>query len=107
MKIIRKSNFRVIVEPKGLGDFGSIRVSDNFWGNKPEQIEKDYIARCEEIKDQIKRHVDNVRSVEIDYDTQEICSHCGYEWELDEDGVPTCCNKAIEELEAQKHQTNE
>lgn len=100
-KIIRKSNFRVIVDPKSLGDFGSIRVSDNFWGKTPEQIEKDYLQRCKEIKDQIMRHVDDVHSVDIEYDTEEICSHCGYAWEIDpEDNLPLCCSKAIEEVQA-------
>ena len=101
-KIIRKSNFRVVVEPKGLGDFGGIRVSDSFFGQSQERIAKDYEDRCKEMADQIRRHVDNVRSAEVDYDTEEICSRCGYTWELDEFGVPACCDKAIEEHESAK-----
>lgn len=36
-------------------------------------------------------------SVEREYEDQ--CEHCGYIWELDSDGVPTCCDKAINEHE--------
>ena len=36
-------------------------------------------------------------SVEREY--QEQCSYCGYEWETDDDGVPVCCQKAIDEHE--------
>lgn len=84
-KIITKTNFRVVVEPKTHGF--SIRYSDS-------TIESD----CKEMVDQIKRHVDNVDRVYMDFDTEITCSYCGYEWELDkETGEPTCCNKAIDE----------
>lgn len=95
-KIIRKSNFRVVIEPKRLGDYGSVRTSDSFL-RKPEQIEKDYQRRCEDMVEEIKRHVDNVAGVEVEYDTEEVCGHCGYEWIVDEDGTPNCCDEAIKE----------
>lgn len=38
--------------------------------------------------------------VERVYEDQ--CEHCGYAWELDGAGCPVCCEKAIEEWEAQK-----
>jgi hypothetical protein len=100
-KVIKKSNFRVIVEPKRLGDYGAVRTSDNFL-RKPEQIEKDYQRRCDEIAEEIKRHVDNVGSVEVECDAEDICSHCGQEWEADGIGCPTCCEKAEQEFEASK-----
>lgn len=99
-KIKEKSNFRVIVEPKGLGDYGGIRVSDSMFHKTQQDREKAYERRCKEIIDQIKRHVDEVGRMEIDYDTEETCSHCKLTWELDENGVPVCCDKAIEEHEA-------
>jgi hypothetical protein len=34
-------------------------------------------------------------NVERDYEEQ--CSHCGYVWELDREGVPLCCEKAVAE----------
>jgi len=51
---------------------------------------------CDEMVEQIKRHVDGVGSVEIVCD--EVCSHCGSRWEDN----PECCNAAIEESEKAK-----
>jgi len=102
MKIIRKTNFRLLVEPKSLGDYGSIRVSDTFFNKNAESIERQYMSRCKEIADQIKRHVDDVRSVDIDYDTEAVCSHCGYSWEVEEDGTPLCCNEAVKQFQESK-----
>lgn len=28
---------------------------------------------------------------------EEQCSHCGYLWETDDDGVPVCCQTAMDE----------
>lgn len=103
MKIIKKTNFRVVVEPRRLGDYGALRTSDTAFGRTEEQVEKDYKRRCEEIAEQITRHVDNVSSVDVDYDTDAYCSHCGYGWEVDpETKEPVCCNTAIEEFNEQK-----
>lgn len=100
-KIIKKSNFKVVVEPKRLGDYGSIRVSDSFF-RREDQIEKDYERRCMGMVDQIKRHVDEVDNAYVDYDTEEVCSHCGYEWDENEDGEPLCCDNAIAEYKQSK-----
>lgn len=105
MKIIRKSNIKVVIEPRGLGDYGCVIVSDDFFGQSQQTIEKNYQQRCEEIIDQIKRHVDNVGWIGIQADENEICSHCGHSWDVSEDdsdsefpkGTPLCCGKAIEE----------
>lgn len=46
------------------------------------------------------RSRDDMRlTVQNKYEDQ--CSHCGYEWELDEDG-PVCCEKAQAEWNAEK-----
>lgn len=103
MKITRKVNFRVVVEPRSLGDYGFIIMSDNSFNRKDEDIEKEYLNRCEGIKDEIKRHVDNVRSIAVDYDVEERCSFCGFEWEVDtETGEPRCCMSAVDEFNANK-----
>jgi Mg-chelatase subunit ChlI len=90
-----------VVEPRRLGDYGSVRTSDSFL-RKPDQIEKDYQRRCDEIAEQIKRHVDNVDSVEVEYDEEFTCSHCGQEWQVDGIGCPICCDKAEQEFLAAK-----
>jgi hypothetical protein len=30
---------------------------------------------------------------------KDVCSFCGSEWEVDDEGVPMCCQKAIDEHE--------
>ena len=56
-------------------------------------------SMCDDIALQIRRHVD-VGDVHVTCDTSIVCEYCGYGWELDEDGIPACCDKAIEEAEA-------
>lgn len=79
-----KENFRVVVEPRGLGDFGSIRVGESFiYGhgeNARKRAEKDMELRCEEMAKEIRRHVDNVFHAYVEFDQEEVCEHCGYEW---------------------------
>ena len=55
MKTTIKSNFRIVIEPRRLGDYGFVRVSDDFTGRDSKQIEKAYQERCEEIIEQIER----------------------------------------------------
>ena len=31
-----------------------------------------------------------------------VCEHCGYDWEVDDDGCPACCDKAVEEWESEQ-----
>lgn len=88
-KVTTLSNFRVVVEPKTHIYGIALREST---------VKKD----CEEIVEQIKRHVDNVHSVSLEYDTDITCSHCGYGWEEEMDGEPLCCDKAVEEFKHQK-----
>ena len=92
MKIVKKSNYRIVVEPK-THVYGIALGDDNVKS----------ILR--EMEEQIKRHVDNIRHIAIECDTDTICSHCGLSWEVSEDdsdpdfpkGTPLCCDKAINE----------
>lgn len=89
-----ESNFRVVVTPRRLGDFGSIRMSDSFVCSDPEKAAKRYRERCEEIKAQIKRHVDEVECVEIEMDKDPVCQYCGEPWTTDSDTYNDgCCEK--------------
>lgn len=85
-KITKKTNFRVIVEPR-----------TRIYGIAISGVERD----CHNIVEQIKRHVDDVEDAYVEHDTEVRCSHCGYEWE-EEDGVPQCCTKAQVEAAAEK-----
>jgi hypothetical protein len=64
----------------------------------------------------VRRHVDCVWTVGVEWDTRPVCSHCGYEWETvtaddlanrpdDYEGMaldePVCCEKAAAEFRAQ------
>lgn len=79
-----RDNFRVVVHPRGLGDFGSIRVSASFFYGHTEaerkRMERDMEERCNEIAADIRRHADNVSSVSVEFDQAEVCEHCGAEW---------------------------
>jgi|GEM_PF-1902643 len=92
MKKTKRFNYRVVVEP----------AIYPFFSDTEQHIK----AICERIKEEIKRHVDNVSNVYINWDTQAYCEHCGHGWEEDENGCPLCCDKAQEEWEAQKEDYN-
>ncbi len=99
-----KDNFRVVVEPRRLGDFGSVSVSDSFFGQNKERIAADYLDRCEEIAAEIKRHVDNVRYVSVEFDQGHVCEHCGDRWTEESDSYNGgCCSK---DEEAQMEREN-
>ena len=99
MKKIIKDNYRVIVEPT--------RSFRSFY-SKREWREEQNERVCESIVEELKRHVDEVGSTEIVFDTEEICEFCNREWEVydedgEEDGVifykdtPVCCTEAVTE----------
>lgn len=55
---------------------------------------------CRDMEDFIRDHRsrDDI-SLEVTREYEDRCSFCGREWEEDEDGMPTCCNKAQKEWE--------
>jgi len=86
-KIVTRTNFRVVAE---VYEFGK---PDANWSER----------KANSIKEQIKRHIDDIGQVYIEYDTNTTCSHCGYEWEVDpETKEPLCCSKAQQEFEQEK-----
>lgn len=93
-----KTDFRIVVTPRGLGDFGGVRMSDTFVHGHGKDgaaaIAREYQSRCEEIAKEIKRHVDCVDSVSIEFDQQHVCEHCGWAWSEDSDTYNGgCCDK--------------
>lgn len=92
MKVTKKQNIRVEVTPY-------------VWG----KWDEDYAVRkANEIKDAIKRHIDDVESVDVYWDTVSKCSHCGYDWEEDSlTKEPQCCQKAQDEFYAEKKFQND
>lgn len=93
-KRVAISNFRVEVTPRRLGYLGSVSVPDRFVSSGEEDRQKQYRQRCEEIIANIKRHVDDVGHMEIVYDTDGECEHCGSRWTEDSDSYNGgCCEK--------------
>lgn len=98
-KITRRTNFRVVVRPRPPGDFGYAQVPGLT------HSEERTLRICQEIADQIRRHVDNLptpgrdrnRGVQVTWDTEDYCSHCAGWWETEPDGRPVCCQEAIDE----------
>ncbi|MCG5241367.1 hypothetical protein ACIU1J_27510 [Azospirillum doebereinerae] len=76
-KQINETGYRVVVEPKLL---------EAFWyrgilGDKgAAQRLKDLRSLADQIADQIKRHVDGVGNIEVEAETEAVCSHCGSGW---------------------------
>ncbi|WP_329163962.1 hypothetical protein OHB49_29040 [Streptomyces sp. NBC_01717] len=115
MKRTTRDDYRVVVTPRRLGDFGWMSMSDRMASSDPD---RDMRERCEEIAAAVKRHVDNVGSVEVQFTEVHTCSHCDLTWEVltavealmashrqDEhsvEGEPVCCDKAIDEFRVER-----
>lgn len=77
MRQTNKIDATVRVEPRALWNYGAFHISG-------EKLDKNYIrdigTRCEEIVDDIKRHAENVGDAFVEWETEDVCSHCGYPW---------------------------
>jgi len=92
-KIVGYENYRVVIEPRRLGDFGIASVSDRMICPDEERRQREYKERCQEIVSDIKRHIDNVGSVDIECDAIEECEHCGARWtESSKEYNGGCCD---------------
>lgn len=89
MKKLLRENLHVDVEPAEGYD----------------RSEEGIIGICEGIKEQVLRHIDDVASVSIVWESLPICSFCGGTWEVNKDPLdpdweldePVCCVAAQEE----------
>ena len=89
-----QENFRVVIEPRGLGQFGSVSVSDRLFCKDEEDLQRQYKARCNDIVADVKRHIDDVGSVWIESDYVNTCEYCGARWTEDaSDYNGGCCEK--------------
>lgn len=85
-----RDNFRVVIDVDRQWSFARNLV----------QQEEVMESRAKDIIKDVKRHVDGVESVYIETDF--VCEFCGYGWEVDETGMPQCCQKAIDEWEGKR-----
>jgi len=77
-----RENFRVEVTPRSPGDFGYASISGL------QRTEEEALRTCEDIADQIRRHVDDLpsrgdRGVTVIWDDAGVCEHCGAMWTED------------------------
>jgi len=85
-----EQNFRVVVEPRRLGNLIGIHVPDRWISD---DIDEDYKRRCEQIIDDIKRHVDSVGWVGLECARETVCEFCGSQWTETTEHNGGCCAK--------------
>jgi hypothetical protein len=92
MKVIRKVDIRVEIEPDIYPVYGFLREPLT-----PDEIEKKMMTEAKELLANVQRHVDNSRFAVIRYNTISACSFCGdaSEWG---DEVPECCQESVDEF---------
>ena len=99
-RIIKHDNYRVIVNPRRLGDFGYASISDAMVCADEAERLKMYKDLCDEIVADIKRHVSGVGYVGVECDSEYVCGYCGASWTEDDDKYNGgCCAK--DEIDAQ------
>ena len=99
MKIHYRKNYRVIVIPDE-----PLFLAKEMGGMTKENFIK-IASNCEDIVNQIKRHIDGYIDVYQDFDSGDMCSFCEGEWEEDDDSCPVCCQEAVEEWEQKQKST--
>lgn len=95
MKKTIESNYRVEVHPRHHGDLGFAFISGM---TRPEPETR---RICEDIAQQIKRHVDGVGTARVVCDVEVVCEYCGWAWT--EDGNAHnggCCEKDLAVMDA-------
>ena len=77
-----QDNYRVVIDPRRLGDLGFASMSDSSLVQGGEEVvQKRYQERCSEIVDAIKEaKIWEVGTINIECDTHETCSYCGDPW---------------------------
>ena len=88
MKITKRVNFRVVVEP----------YNSSYRPLTEERAE----SECKTLKAAIVRHVDDIGEVWVEHDTESTCEFCGCDWS-DWSDYPECCGKAQDEHAAAQH----
>ncbi|WP_336214725.1 hypothetical protein [Nonomuraea sp. LPB2021202275-12-8] len=107
MKREIRSNYRLILTPD---------LRDAF----PRGDHEAALLQLSDMCAAIRRHVDNVAQVKVEFDTRSVCSFCGYDWEEvtaadlsshPDDyeghvlGEPMCCDQAATEFRASLKET--
>lgn len=81
---VKHENFRVVVTP----DIPKRYYRDDAIADIREV--------CKDVARSIRRHVDNIEDVNVECDTVEVCSYCGYKWSGETDSYNGgCCNEDL------------
>jgi len=58
---------------------------------------------AEDLEELLKEHdAFSKHRVTLEREEFDVCSFCGCDWEVDEEGTPVCCEKAVAEHEAEE-----
>jgi hypothetical protein len=92
---------KILTDVKVIADIskGMSWYINNSIENKAKQMQ----SLASEFNDFVRDHrsMDWVR-LEVEKEYTDCCSFCKYEWEVDKDGVPACCQDAILEFESKQ-----
>ena len=69
---INKINYYIRVEP------------DTYWYYKQDDKEEVIKETCEEIIQQISRHIDSVKNISLERETEKVCEYCERFWTEDD-----------------------
>lgn len=91
-----KTSFRVEVTPRHPGDYGICFIGGET--RTPEEERR----LCEEIAEQIRRHVDGINKPCVTWDVEKTCEFCGYGWTEADDSPHNggCCNQDCDIMDA-------
>lgn len=68
--IEKRENYRVVVEP-------DLRYLGSYITRDPEGLP---LRLTNDVAKEIKRHVDGIRDINVEFDTNKYCKSCGYDW---------------------------
>ena len=95
MRISRRSNIRVEVYPNATSTYFYTLL-----GKSKEEIDRLDEREAKRIASEITRHVDDIKDVQVLWDTSQECSFCGYAFAISEKSTdePACCDDALAEF---------
>lgn len=95
MPIKRVVDLRAIIDlPAGSWFWRCGYGTPEYWDALASALENEAKDLMEFIHDHRSR---DAYQITIEREYEEQCPFCGYRWEIAEDGLPVCCDKAQEE----------
>lgn len=102
-KLGPKDDFRIVVYPRSMTDFGSMSCGRGFVYGFDDAAqarwERDMTERCNELIADMKRHVDNFGSASVEFTQERVCEHCGSRWTESSDQYNGGCCEADQTAE--------